>query len=261
MTAFQSYVICTSPRSGSTLLCTLLAATGVAGRPASYFYGSSVADWLEELGIVPDAGSSEREVLDAAFSEAMRQGRNGTGLFGLRQQQPGLDLLCEKLAVVEPGEMPHSERFARRFGTTLFIHLTRPDKLAQAVSYLKAEQSGLWHVAPDGTELERLAPHREPAYDFDRLRACVETMTAYDRNWEAWFRREEIDPLRISYDELSADPVGTLLIVLEKLGLDRAAADGIEPGVRKLADSTSADWMARFRQDFLARQDRIDSGR
>ncbi len=253
MPDLDSYVICTSPRSGSTLLCTLLAATGVAGKPASYFYGDSVADWLEDLGIVPEAGSSERDMLEAAFSEAMRQGRKGTRLFGLRQQQRGLGLLCEKLAVGEPEDLADSERFRRRFGPTLFIHLSRADKVAQAVSLLKAEQSGLWHMAPDGTEVERLAPHREPIYDFGKLRACVDMVTAYDRNWEAWFRQEAIDPLRISYDALSADPVATLRSVLGHLGLDRSAADGIEPGVRKLADGTSADWVARYRRDSLAR--------
>ena len=60
-----------------------------------------------------------------------------------------------------------TERFQRLFGSTLFVYLARPDKLAQAVSYLKAEQTGLWHLAPNGTELERIAPHREPAYDGD----------------------------------------------------------------------------------------------
>ena len=32
-----SYLICTTPRSGSTLLCELLADTGIAGRPDEYF--------------------------------------------------------------------------------------------------------------------------------------------------------------------------------------------------------------------------------
>ena len=34
---------------------------------------------------------------------------------------------------------------------------SRENKLAQAVSLIKAEQTGLWHIAPDGTELERVA--------------------------------------------------------------------------------------------------------
>jgi len=33
----QSYLVAATPRSGSTLLCELLASTGVAGRPAERF--------------------------------------------------------------------------------------------------------------------------------------------------------------------------------------------------------------------------------
>ncbi|WP_425081109.1 Stf0 family sulfotransferase [Ruegeria arenilitoris] len=33
MNDFDSYLICRTPRSGSTLLCQLLAATGCAGKP------------------------------------------------------------------------------------------------------------------------------------------------------------------------------------------------------------------------------------
>lgn len=253
MKVFASYVICTSPRSGSTLLCKLLAATRVAGNPASYFHGSSVEDWLDELGLPSDTSAPESDVLKTAFGEATRLGRDGTGVFGLRQQQQYLEFLREKLAVVRPQGRTDRERLESLFGPMLFLHLSRADKLAQAVSCLKAEQSGLWHVAANGSELERLAPHREPIYDFDAVRRCVEMLTDYDRKWEEWFRRETIDPLRISYDELSADPTGTLRHVLCRLGLGSAAADGIEPDVKKLADSTSQDWMARYRRDLRTR--------
>ncbi|MEM7269766.1 MAG: Stf0 family sulfotransferase, partial [Pseudomonadota bacterium] len=45
MAAYASYVICTSPRSGSTLLCSLLKASGVAGAPESLFHEPSVEAW------------------------------------------------------------------------------------------------------------------------------------------------------------------------------------------------------------------------
>src|SRR3954469_3299609 len=35
--ATRSYLVCATPRSGSTLLCRALAQTGVAGRPEEYF--------------------------------------------------------------------------------------------------------------------------------------------------------------------------------------------------------------------------------
>ena len=43
---FRSYIICTSPRSGNTLLCKLLAATNVAGVPGSHFHVPSLEGWL-----------------------------------------------------------------------------------------------------------------------------------------------------------------------------------------------------------------------
>ena len=247
MPDYAAYMICTSPRSGSTLLCKLLAATGVAGHPESWFYSPSVTDWLEELGVWPQPDASELEVLDAVFRAAMEKGSAGKGPFGLRQQGESFPYLLEKLAVLFPDGTSGGGRFHRMFGRTLFIHLTRSDKVEQAVSYLKAEQSGLWHVAPDGSELERVAPHRDPTYDQERLRAIVAMLEDYDRVWNDWFTSEQIAPFRIPYDDLAADPVGTLRHTLEALGLDPAAATGVRPGVRKLADSSSTDWVRRFR--------------
>ena len=40
-----SYALCATPRSGSTLLCDLLADTGVAGRPDSFFRPQAIAEW------------------------------------------------------------------------------------------------------------------------------------------------------------------------------------------------------------------------
>jgi LPS sulfotransferase NodH len=129
------------------------------------------------------------------------------------------------------------------------VHLTRRDKVAQAVSYVKAQQTGLWHAAPDGAELERLSPPQEPAYDASEIRTRLEEITAHDHSWEHWFAALEIDPLRITYEELFEGPVETLRVVLDHLGLEREAADGVEPGVAKLTDNINRDWVACFRSE------------
>lgn len=249
MANYDSYVICTSPRSGSTLLCRLLAATRVAGNPESYFHRPSIQDWLAEFRLTPDAGASERDVLDLIFQAAIAEGRGETGIFGLRLQRHSFDFFTRKLGVLHPARSSDVHRFQAAFQRTLFVHLTRHDKIEQAVSYVKAQQSGLWHMAPDGTELERLSPHREPTYDSAELRACVETMTAHDLDWEHWFEAEAIEPLRLSYEALAAEPSEALRRVLERLGVHTEAANGITPGVRKLADASSHDWVTRLRSE------------
>lgn len=247
MAEYESYVICTSPRSGSTLLCKMLCATGVAGQPASYFYDLSVHDWCVDLGL--KVTGTEAEVLAAVFREVLHRGRGGTAIFGLRQQAPGLAFLCGQLEILYPKAVCDADRFGQAFGTTLFVHLTRPDKVAQAVSLMKATQSGLWHVAPDGSEVERTAAHREPVYDGAKLKALVVQLRKHDQQWNDWFMREAIEPLRLSYDDLAANPLQTLRTVLDHLGLDPAAAAGVTPGVRKLGDQSSLDWAARFRAE------------
>lgn len=247
---YASYVICTSPRSGSTLLCSLLKATGIAGNPASWFHEPSVAEWLADLGIAPRKAASERDVLQSVFRAAIERGSHETGMFGLRLQRHSFDFFHKQLTLLYPEPESFVARFERRFGKTLFLHLTRPDKVEQAVSYLRAKQTGLWHVAADGSELERTAPHRDPSYDAQEIAAASEMMTEYDRDWQEFFLREAIEPVRISYDALAASPAATVRDVLDRLGLDCAAAARIEPGTKKIADEISHDWVARFRAEW-----------
>lgn len=249
MSKFESYVICTSPRSGSTLLCKLLIATGIAGNPESYFHEPSLESWLAGVALTADSSSPEHEVLAEIFKAAISEGSLDTGMFGLRLQRHSFDFFVEKLAVLHPDSSGDRERLEAAFGRTCFIHLTRRDKVEQAISYVKAHQSGLWHQAPDGTELERLSEPQTLAYDPDRIGACVAEMTVDDENWERWFEAEAILPLKITYETFSAQPVETLRDVLNHLGLDGKAAEGVKPGVAKLADATSREWATRFRSE------------
>ncbi len=137
-------------------------------------------------------------------------------------------------------------RFQAVFGRTLFIHLSRDNKVEQAVSYVRAEQGGLWHVAPDGSELERMAPHRDPVYDAGAIGRYVARLDRHDRAWADWFAGQGINPLRLRYEGLARDPAGAVRTILAALNLPLAAADRAVPGVRKLADATSRDWVARF---------------
>ncbi len=244
---YRSYVICTSPRSGSTLLCKLLAATGQAGKPKSYFHEPDLDAWQTYLDLEKTRFATDKDRLTALFAAAREKGSSGTGIFGLRLQRHSFDFLFQQLETLHPGEMSLAAKFEAVFGKTLFIHLTRADKVAQAVSFVKASQTGLWHKAPDGTELERLAPPGEPVYDAEQIRVQVDRMTQFDDAWAGWFAAERIDPLRITYSELTRCPQKTTGDILEKLGRDAAQARSLEVPVARLSDGLNAAWIERFR--------------
>ena len=154
-----------------------------------------------------------------------------------------------QLALLCPGTMTDPDRIEATFGPTRFIHLTRQDKLSQAISLVKATQTGLWHRAADGSELERLSPSRGPSYDPEAIAKSLAEVTALDAAWLDWFDGQDIHPLRVTYDELSAHPIATLATVLDLLSVDQKAARHIRPSVAKLADATSEEWAKRFRAE------------
>jgi LPS sulfotransferase NodH len=239
--AFDSYIICATPRSGSTLLCDLLKETGVAGRPDSFYRSQSIADYAKRLSVAPGP-DFERRYLAAVVAA----GTGDTGMFGMRVMWPTMPELAERLAALFPALTTETDRLAAVFGTPRYIHLERKDKVAQAVSRARAEQSGLWHRHADGSERERVKDDRPPVYDAAQLTAFVAEAEAHNAAWEAWFAAGQIEPLRLSYEELAADPPGTLAKVLSTLGLNAGIAQTVKPRTARMADTESLSWAARF---------------
>ncbi len=245
----DGYIICGTPRSGSTLLCGLLASTKTAGDPHSFYRRQDTAEWAEEWQL-PHPDTMSAHDFDVAYLEAAtRAGKGGTAVFGLRLMRENLDELQAILDRIFPNLPSDTARFEKAFGRVLYIHLSRDDKLAQAVSLIKAEQTGLWHIAPDGTEIERVAPAQEPRYDFKRIQRELAELEAYDAAWNVWFAEQGVVPLRIGYERLSANPAVTLASICEALGVQPPNAADVKPGVAKLSDAISLDWIHRFRAD------------
>ncbi|MBZ9670019.1 Stf0 family sulfotransferase [Mesorhizobium sp. ES1-3] len=246
---FDGYILCGTPRTGSTLLCKLLAATGTTGDPHSFYRRQDISEWAEDWGLPARDTMGEPEFQLAYLNAAITAGKGGTEIFGLRLMRENLDELSAILDRIFAGLASDKARFEKAFGRVLYIHLSRENKLAQAVSLIKAQQTGLWHIAPDGAEIERVGPAREPHYDFERIKGEVDELEAYDMAWNTWFAQQGIAPLRIGYERLAAEPAAALLRICEALGVRAPDAQHVRPGVAKLADETSLDWMRRFHLD------------
>ena len=245
----DGYIICGTPRTGSTLLCGLLASTKTAGDPHSFYRREDKAEWAEEWKLPHPETMSAHDFDVAYLQAAISAGRGGTSIFGLRLMRENLDELSAILDRIYPKLPSDKARFEKAFGRVLYIHLSRENKLAQAVSLIKAEQTGLWHIAPDGTEIERVAPAQDPQYDFERIKRELAELEAFDAAWNTWFAEQGISPLRIGYERLSVDPVATLASVCAALGVQAPNVEDVKPGVARLSDEISLDWMRRYHLD------------
>lgn len=243
-----SYIICTSPRSGSTLLCHLLSNTGKSGAPNSHFHEPSLSAWGAYYDI-PRNLAADRLRRSAIFAAALKKGRGRTDCFGMRIQQESFEFFLKQLRLHVPNAPTDNARIRSVFGPTLYIHLTRQTKLDQVISLEIALQSGLWHKHGDGSELERVAPHRAPTYDSAALISHLQAYRAKEVAWRNWFKVQSISPLTITYEALSASPFGVRDQILATLGLTCDETAAHEAPVAKLADETNHKWARRFRDD------------
>lgn len=228
----------------------MLEDTGRAGIPDSHFHTPALENWLKTYKLSKQDYSSNHEMLAAIFAAARVRGTGGTGMFGLRLQRGSFTFFMEKTAELYPACQSDIERIETAFGKTLFIHLTRPNKVDQAISRVKAEQSGLWHKAADGREMERTAPRQELRYDPVEIERHRLELTKFDEDWKVWFEQQNIRPFQISYDDLADKPRDVLARLLAELGLDSTIAQGIAPPTAKLADKISRAWATRYRTEF-----------
>jgi LPS sulfotransferase NodH len=236
---FDSYLICATPRSGSTLLCGLLESSGVAGHPASYFNRRGLHDYAEAWAITrPRDGRIDEAYVRAALAA----GKTSNGVFGGRIMAETLPELIDDLAAADPGSAATElELLSARLGRLKFVHLRRRDVVAQAVSYAKALQTHYWHpgeaVIPGGG-----SPH----YDEELIGRLVAAIEKHEADWTRWFADNDIVPCEVVYEELSADPLGTAHTVLDYLGLQVPPDRQLVVGHRRQADQVNAEWAAKF---------------
>ena len=234
-------IICSTPRTGSTLLCRLLESTGVAGRPQSWFREEDLGKWARRWGL-PLAGDAPASFPDYVAA-AIRAGRTDNQVFAARLMWGSMDRLVDGLAM--PGTPNHAACLTAAFGPLRYIYIHREDIVAQAVSWLRAEQTQVWHRLEGTTP----APNVAPNYDFAALHDLVQTIHAHNAAWAHWFDNNRVQPLTLTYETLDSDPVGTTQNLLSALGLALPQGRDIGAPNIRLADATSDEWADRYRSD------------
>ncbi len=271
----RAYIVCSTQRSGSTLLCELLESTGVAGRPKEFFEAVAATgvpphpgDYLAGLprtgaGIRDDLTPSEappysdlrgmdsyREHLARTFAD----GTTPNGVFATKLMFRQL-IEVEKLArtLDEYRELDGAELLDAMLDRPLYVWHRRDDKVRQAISLWRALQTRAWRAerAAAGEPAEQALRARPGAgdlrYSFDGIDHLVYALSADDRGWQRFFNTHEIEPLVISYeDDLERDQVGTVTRVLDALGVTTPADWKPAEGMSRQADSLNDAWAAAY---------------
>jgi trehalose 2-sulfotransferase len=231
-----SYLVCGTPRTGSTYLCSLLASTGVAGRPESYFREPDQEAWAARLGVaVADDGSFDYRAL---VEGAIRAGSTPNGVFAARIMWGTMHSLVQGLGRVRAAE--HDlDVLTDAFGPLRMVFLHRGDVVEQAVSWARAEQTGYWQLGD--------VPSAAPTFALTQVDQLVRTIEAHNEAWRSWFTEQAVQPHVVVHEDLVADPDRTVRTILELLGVEPPATWRARSVHGKQADAINADWVRRYR--------------
>jgi LPS sulfotransferase NodH/2-polyprenyl-3-methyl-5-hydroxy-6-metoxy-1,4-benzoquinol methylase len=231
-----TYVIATTPRSGSTLLSSLLTQTGVLGVPAEYWNfhrrerpvatGTQLAERLE--------ASSPADYLTKLL--ACRTTKNG--VFGIKLHFSQL----QKALLSHPEILEH-------LAPVKYVYLERGDKVAQAISLTKLVQGG-WRIKRDGKQ-------QQPAtsdYDQDVIAHYIGQLEQQIEGWSQWFEENGIEPFAVRYEDLAADNDGTVDSIKRFLGVENDDPQNVRfKSVERQGDRTNKKWAVRFKEGLGAR--------
>jgi trehalose 2-sulfotransferase len=254
--ALQAYLVCATPRSGSTLLCEMLRETGRAGQPLEHFEvlrHSSLPrqprEYFQDLRsprllrllapTQPGTPSSERP--EQWWDRILSEGSSDNGVWAGKLMWGHVDDFLTRAREL-PGLADVDLRTALRtlLDDPQFVFVTRGDKVEQAVSLWRAVQTQSWRSGETSTD-------DSSVYDFEGIDHLLDQLRAGERAWGDWFGGANVHPIDVTYEQLDASPGDTVSGVLDALGLPGPGVD--VPRLSRQRDELSSLWIERYRHE------------
>lgn len=180
--SIHPYIICSTPRCGSTLLCDLLTQNGNLGVPHEYLnFSAHGVELVNRYGIdITDPN------LSRAYLNTLKRVRTTpNGVFGLKAHYNQLSLLIDPPLLNEVFPQPK------------FAQIIRRNRIAQAISFSIAFQTQKW----DSTKKKQ----NDPKYDAKLIDRFLSQILNQETEWSAFFQFNEIKPHIIHYEGLLED--------------------------------------------------------
>jgi LPS sulfotransferase NodH len=204
------YIICSSPRSGSTMLSFALEDTRVAGCPREYF-GPRLESGYARSWSLPKKYSL-RAFIDAIVTHSM----TANGVWALKIHLYDLVPVLERAKEEFGPSLEERALLQACFPDARYIFVHRQDRVRQAISFLRAMDSMEWvrhRGEPVADRMQRLE------IDLDRIDPMVSLFAEQEDQWRAFFSRNDLTAYEVVYEDLVRDYDAVLLGALDHLGV------------------------------------------
>jgi LPS sulfotransferase NodH len=222
----KKFVIAFTPRVGSTLLCQNL-----------FKYGVFVAEFFNPLHL--EAATHTPQVSDCgALCTNLVERYALNGAWGLKAHVQSM------VPLFLAAEFPANIKDWR------FVYLSRDNVVRQAISQVIAEIRQSWS---SWNETKRKVTDAD--YSHAAIAQAILSNRLSKESWETFFALYGIEPLRLAYEQIVADPAAAAARVAAHCGLEPGGQERVQefddPPLKPQTTALNAAWESRFKQEAM----------
>ncbi len=221
------YMICSTGRSGSSLLCSLLINSGVMGVPHEYFYIQAHGLPLIERFCI---NTKPHLKLNDYIRAIKRYRTTPNGVFGVKSH------FNQLLSLFDYGLLN------RYFPKMKFVRIVRRDVIKQAVSLSIAAQTNKWTSHGEAV--------RQPLYNAEEITRYLHSILTEISGWEKFNSVNNIDPHIVYYEDIVGDASGVCRNLCRFVGVDTDFDFDIsQADLSKQGGRRNDEWAAKYRSE------------
>jgi trehalose 2-sulfotransferase len=239
----KSYIVCSTGRSGSTLLCKTLEQLGCCGNPEEFFHNELVK---------PIKQKNDPNYFIDYCNSIFEKGLTSNGVFGMKMhwwQLIDFLRLARQLPSFQGKE--DLEILQSVFPNPKFIYIWRRDMSQQAISTVIALQTKQW-VKPidvkDGEKLLQSSQGRDLNFQPLTIYKWEQSFEDQNRRWRNFFKDNFLEHYELVYENFVVSFEQEMASVIDYLDLDlNLITDGIEMPTQKQANEINQQFLWRYK--------------
>lgn len=207
-----NYIVCSTQRSGSSLLCHLLRQLGNAGSPGEYLAAAEI-----------DRSSVEKG------RALIEKRRSDNGVSGIKIHYHQMRNLERRVPLDDIAP----------FDRYIMVH--RENEIAQAISLAKAWQTQQWSTLRDAAA--------EPSYDAAEIDKALKRIRDDNAGWRQWLAARGAEPIVVNYRDLTERTESAIKQICDYLGIEFNGVDLNDVPIKKQSNAVNDEWERRYRED------------